>query len=78
MYLSELELIGITIALVTAIGLIITSATANARLTRERSAWRALAIDNGYVAIRKVRELDEAQGKDTCIECATRHAKGVN
>ena len=40
MYLSELDLVAITIALVTSIALIITSATANARLIRERNYWR--------------------------------------
>jgi hypothetical protein len=41
MLLSELEVIGITIALVTSIALIITSASANARLTRENQALRS-------------------------------------
>lgn len=44
MYLSELDLVAITIALVTSIALIITSATANARLTRERNYWRDEAL----------------------------------
>ena len=44
MYLSELDIIGITIALVSAIALIITSASANARLTRQRNEWRDEAI----------------------------------
>lgn len=44
MYLSELDVIGLTIALVSAIALIITSATANARLTRQRNEWRDDAL----------------------------------
>lgn len=44
MYLSELDIIGLTIALVSALALIITSASANARLTRDRDFWRGEAI----------------------------------
>jgi len=44
MYLTNLDLIAVTIALVSAIGLIITSASANARLTRERNYWREEAL----------------------------------
>lgn len=41
MYLHPSEIVGITIALVTAIALIITSASANARLIRENTALRS-------------------------------------
>jgi len=41
MYLSELDVIGLTIALVSALALIITSASANARLIRENTALRS-------------------------------------
>lgn len=44
MYLSNLDLVAITIALVSLMALVITSATANARLTRERNEWRQLAL----------------------------------
>jgi hypothetical protein len=44
MYLSELDIIGLSIALVTSIALIISSATANARLTKERDYWRQFAM----------------------------------
>ncbi len=44
MYLSDLDVIGISIALITSVSLIITSATANARLTRSRDFWRSEAI----------------------------------
>ena len=44
MYLSELDLVAVTIALVTSMALIITSAMANARLTRERNYWRQFAM----------------------------------
>jgi len=44
MLLSEYDILAITIALIGAIALIITSATANARLTRQRNAWRDEAI----------------------------------
>lgn len=47
MYLSELDVIGFSIALITSIALIITSATANARLTRERDYWRSEALRKG-------------------------------
>jgi hypothetical protein len=40
-YLSALDVVGITIALVSAIALIITSASANARLIRENTALRS-------------------------------------
>lgn len=44
MILSEFDIIGITIALVTSFALILTGASANARLTRQRNAWRDEAI----------------------------------
>lgn len=44
MYLSELDVIGITIALVSLMALVITSATANARLSRNRDYWRSEAL----------------------------------
>lgn len=44
MYLSELDIIGISIALVSLMALVITSATANARLTRDRDYWRRWAM----------------------------------
>lgn len=40
MILSEFDIIGITIALVTSFALILTGASANARLTRQRNYWR--------------------------------------
>ncbi len=57
MYLSELDIIGVTIALVSAIALIITSATANARITKERNYWR-----NAYHNYKFATEA-EAMGK---------------
>jgi|DEB0MinimDraft_3_1074331.scaffolds.fasta_scaffold388883_1 hypothetical protein len=44
MLLSEYDILAITIALIGAIALIITSATANARLTRQRDYWRQEAM----------------------------------
>ena len=44
MCLSGYDIVALTIALVGSIALIITSATANARLTRQRNAWRDEAI----------------------------------
>jgi len=44
MYLSNLDIVAITIALVSLMALVITSATANARLTRERDYWRQWAM----------------------------------
>lgn len=44
MYLSNLDIVGITIALVSLLALVITSATANARLTRDRNYWRRWAM----------------------------------
>jgi hypothetical protein len=44
MYMSGYDIVAITIALVSAIALIITSASANARITRQRNAWRDEAI----------------------------------
>lgn len=44
MYLQPLDIVAITIALVAAVALIITSACANARLTKSRDYWRQIAI----------------------------------
>lgn len=44
MYIGELEIIAISIALVSLMALVMTSAVANARLTRERAEWRSLAL----------------------------------
>jgi len=44
MYLSDLDVIGLSIALVGLLALVITSATANARLTNERNYWRRWAL----------------------------------
>lgn len=44
MYLSELDVIGLSIALITSISLIITSAVANARITAQRNDWRQEAV----------------------------------
>ena len=44
MCLSDLDVVAITIALVSLMALIITSATANARLTRQRDYWRQWAM----------------------------------
>ena len=44
MYLSDLDVIGLSIALITSVSLIITSATANAKLTRNRDYWRSEAL----------------------------------
>lgn len=44
MILSEFDIIGITIALVTSFALILTSASANARITRQRNYWRQEAL----------------------------------
>jgi len=57
MLLSEYDILAITIALVGSIALIITSATANARLTKERNYWR-----NAYHNYKFATEA-EAMGK---------------
>lgn len=44
MYLSELDIIAISIALVSLMALVVTSAVANARITRQRDEWRNLAL----------------------------------
>lgn len=44
MYLSELDIIGISIALVSLMALVLTSSVANARLTRQRDDWRDDAL----------------------------------
>ena len=44
MYVSELGIIAISIALVLLMALVITSAKANARLEDERNDWRNLAL----------------------------------
>ena len=57
MYLSGYDIVAITIALVSAIALIITSASANARITKERNYWR-----NAYHNYKFATEA-EAMGK---------------
>jgi ABC-type Fe2+-enterobactin transport system substrate-binding protein len=44
MYLSQWDVVAMTIALVSMFALILTSATANARLTNERNYWRQWAM----------------------------------
>ncbi len=44
MYLSELDIIGISIALVSLMALVLTSSVAKARLTRQRDDWRSEAL----------------------------------
>lgn len=44
MYLSSLDVVAISIALVSLMALVITSASANARLTRDRNYWRRWAM----------------------------------
>lgn len=44
MYLSTLDLVALIIALASLMALVITSAVANARLTRNLKSWRDLAL----------------------------------
>lgn len=44
MYLTDLDIVAISIALVSLMALVVTSAVANARLTRERNQWRDDAL----------------------------------
>ena len=44
MYISDLEIVAISIALISLMALVITSAVANARLTRNLKSWRDLAL----------------------------------
>lgn len=53
MYLSDLGIIGISIALISLMALVLTSAVANARMTVQRDNWR-------YEALRLQRVIDEA------------------
>jgi hypothetical protein len=43
--LSALDLVAVAIALVTSTTLLITTAIQNARITRSRDEWRALALE---------------------------------
>ena len=45
MYLTTLDLLAVTIALVVSVTLVITSAVANARLTRSVQEYRAAYLD---------------------------------
>ena len=45
MYLSDLDIVAISIALVSLMALVITSSVANARLTRQRNEWRSEALN---------------------------------
>lgn len=53
-HLSNLDIVAISIALVSLMALVITSAVANARLTRQRDDWR-------YEAIRLQRAIDSTR-----------------
>ena len=44
MYLYPIEIVGITLALISLMALVITTAVANARLTRSLKEWRDIAI----------------------------------
>ena len=44
MYLYPIEIVGITIALISSMVLVLTTAIANARLSRSLKAWRDLAL----------------------------------
>lgn len=44
MYLSELDIVATIIALASLMAIVITSAVANARLTRNLKEWRDLAL----------------------------------
>ncbi len=63
MYLSELEIIGISIALVSLMALVITSATANARLTQQRNQWRDDALWWNAIADEQREIIDSASPK---------------
>ena len=63
MYLSEFDIIGITIALVTSFALILTSASANARLTRQRDYWRQFAMYDDKTKALAMAEDCDCDGK---------------
>lgn len=44
MYLSDLDIVAISIALVSLMALVVTSAVANSRISRDRDSWRREAI----------------------------------
>lgn len=44
MYLSDLDVIAVTLAIILPLTLVFTSVIANARLTRERDYWRQIAL----------------------------------
>jgi hypothetical protein len=51
MYLSDLDIVAISIALVSLMALVVTSAVANSRMTAQRDSWR-------YEALRLQRVID--------------------
>jgi hypothetical protein len=59
MYLSTTDLLAVMIALVTSVTLVVTSAIANARLTRSRDNWRRDYYDL----------LDSIKNHCNCAEC---------
>ncbi len=61
MYLSELDIIGISIALVSLMALVLTSSVANARLTRQRDDWRDDALWWNAIADENRDEADRLQ-----------------
>lgn len=63
LHLSNLDIVAISIALVSLMALVITSAVANARLTRQRDDWR-------YEAIRLQRAIDSTSPSFTRKENA--------
>ena len=68
MYLSGWDMAGIMIALVVSLTLIVTTAIANARLTRSRDAWRKGYYDVTTIAKRLIADAEKQDGWDDCTD----------
>lgn len=66
MYLTSWDLAGIILALVVSLTLVITTAIANARLTKNRNYWRSVYYSMVYQNTRSSNEQAKHCG---CAEC---------
>ena len=69
MYLTGWDMAGIMIALVVSLTLIVTTAIANARLTRSRDAWRKGYYDVTTIAKRLIADAETHASHCACSEC---------
>lgn len=69
MYLNGWDLVALVIALSSSIILVVTTAIANARLTRSRDAWRKGYYDVTTIAKRLIADAETHASHCACSEC---------